>query len=70
MGKVIPIKHKVLDNVKEVLAEASEMDFDTIMLVGMKGTDVHLRHTKPINRLEVLGALSSAQTFIYEEWGE
>lgn len=50
----------------EVLAEAIEQDFETVVVLGLKNGNVNIRRSAMISRLQLLGAIEEAKHHILE----
>lgn len=53
----------------EVLAEAIDLNFETVVVVGVaKDKTVHIKASRSVNTLQLLGALSAAKMHVNEHW--
>ena len=64
---------KLLDpyqkDAKETLEEAIEMDFETVVIIGIgRDKTVNFRKSANANMLQVLGSVEAVKMHIWEKW--
>ena len=60
----------LIEGAKEILAEAMDMDFEAVVVVGIVGSRVWMKKSRVGNTLELVGALESAKFDVLKNWGE
>ena len=68
MGEPVQLRLEVTrlkQEAKEVLEEAIEQNFDSVILFGYKDGNIHIKHSSNHSTLEQLGALSAAQIHLW-----
>jgi hypothetical protein len=54
------------EEAKEVLAEAAETEFDSVIVLGLKGGEIHIKSSSNFSRLEIIGAVEVAKQHLWE----
>lgn len=56
------------DDAEDLLKECLSMGFDQVMIVGVKNNAVSLRHSRSMDVMKLLGALSAAKYHVMKGW--
>lgn len=56
-------------SVNEALQDFIDLDFESVVLVGLKGSEVHFKTSQQEDTLKVLGSLEAAKAHVIDTWG-
>lgn len=65
--KIVPVNERLLCNAKEILADAADHDFETVIVFGFKQGNIHNFFSESQDRLQVAGALEKAKLFFLKD---
>jgi len=52
----------------ELLEDIAGMSFDTVVIVGISGNEVHIKSSGPKDTIRALGCLRAAEDHILKNW--
>lgn len=67
-NNIVEFKTKHDQTVEEVLKEAIDKRFDTVYVLGINATGVHLTHSGTQDILHELGAIEAMKDNLLENW--
>ncbi len=63
---IVSVTSSLESDANEVLEEAKSQGFESVIVFGLKGDDIHYRHSRFTSRLKMLGALEAAKQAIWD----
>ncbi len=68
--KVVPYNKIYKDSAKEVLTEAIDLDFDSVVVIGFRGDEVSTRYSAHTSFVKVVGAIEQAKYVMLSQVNE
>ncbi len=68
--KVVPYNKIYKDSAKEVLTEAIDLDFDSVVVIGFRGSEVSTRYSANTSFIKTIGAMEQAKYVMLSQVNE
>ncbi len=68
--KEVPYNRIYKNSAKEILEEALEEDFDTVVVVGFKGTYISTKYSANTSFIKTIGAMEQAKFVMLQQCNE
>jgi hypothetical protein len=65
---IVTDKERTIADVEDVLRDAIKIDYESILVVGIKGGDIYTNSSKQMDMAKTLGLIEIAKYELFKSW--